>query len=153
MNRRKSRETAMKLLFQMSINKEDFKDVILTLKENCELEGEESTLTGEEVERDTESIDISNIDMDYIVRMLKGVQENSELLDKEIEKYLIKWKLNRISKIDLTILRICTYELLFEKDIPEKVAVNEAIELAKRYSGEKSASFINGVIGNMIKNK
>lgn len=60
------------------------------------------------------------------------------------------WKIERLSKVDLSILRLCTYELKFEEDIPNRVSVNEAIELAKKYSGEKSATFINGVLGKMI---
>ncbi len=60
------------------------------------------------------------------------------------------WKIERLSKVDLSILRLCTYELNFEEDIPSKVSINEAIELAKKYSGEKSATFINGVLGKMI---
>lgn len=153
MNRRKSRELSMKLLFQMTINKEDFKDVIENLKENIELDNCELQITGlkSNDESDPESIDLKDIDMEYLVRILKGVQENRETIDSEIEKHLINWKLNRLSKIDITILRICTYEFLYEEEIPKNVSINEAIELAKRYSADKSAPFINGVLGNMIK--
>ena len=142
MNRRKSRELSMKLIYQMSVNKEDYKDVIENLKESieCDLKSDED-------------IDLKDIDMGFIIRILKGVEENKEIIDKEIEKYLVNWKLSRLSKIDLTILRICTYEIMFEEDIPNNVSVNEAIELAKKYSEEKSASFINGVIDKIIKNK
>ena len=142
MNRRKSRELAMKLLYQMSINKEDYDSVMCNLKESieCDLRSEED-------------IDLKEIDMEYIARIIKGVQENMETIDSEIEKYLVNWKLNRLSKIDLTIMRICTYEIMFEIDIPNKVSINEGLELAKKYSEENSASFINGVIDNIIKNK
>ncbi|MGE5627491.1 MAG: transcription antitermination factor NusB [Solirubrobacterales bacterium] len=142
MNRRKSRELAMKLLYQMSINKEDYDSVMLNLKESieCDLKSEED-------------IDLKEIDMEYIARIIKGVQENMETIDSEIEKYLVNWKLNRLSKVDLTIMRICAYEIMFEIDIPNKVSINEGLELAKKYSEENSASFINGVIDNIIKNK
>ncbi len=155
MNRRKSRELAMKLLFQMTINKEDFKEVIANLKENIELDNQEVEITGFQThnELDPESIDLKDVDMEYVVRVLKGVQENRERIDNEIENYLIKWKLNRISKIDITILRVCTYEFLYEEGIPKNVSINEAIELGKRYSADKSAAFINGVLGSMIKEK
>lgn len=69
---------------------------------------------------------------------------------KKIKGNLKNWKIERLSKVDLSILRLCTYELKFEEDIPNRVSVNEAIELAKKYSGEKSATFINGVLGKMI---
>ncbi|KZL94221.1 transcription antitermination factor NusB [Clostridium magnum] len=157
MNRRKSRELVMKLLFQMTINKEDFKDVIANLKENIEVDNieiinEETGLPAKK-ELTSEDIDLKDIDMEYVIRVLKGVQENKDALDVEIEKYLKNWKLNRLSKIDITILRVCTYEFLYENEIPNNVSINEAVELAKRYSADKSASFINGVLGSMIKDK
>jgi transcription antitermination factor NusB len=157
MNRRKSRELVMKLLFQMTINKEDFKDVISNLKENIEVDNIEiiSEETGLPIRKEltSEDIDLKDVDMEYVIRVLKGVQENKDALDIEIEKYLKNWKLNRLSKIDITILRVCTYEFLYENEIPNNVSINEAVELAKRYSADKSASFINGVLGSMIKDK
>jgi N utilization substance protein B len=143
MNRRKSRELAMKLLFQMTMNKEDYKEVISNLQENIE----------HYVKDVEEDIDLTDIDMEYITRILKGVEENREIIDSEIEKYLLNWKLNRLSKVDITIMRICTYEMLFEVDIPNNASLNEALELAKKYSDEKSVSFINGVLDKIIKNK
>lgn len=157
MNRRKSRELVMKLLFQMTINKEDFKDVISNLKENIEVDNIEiiSEETGMPVKKEltSEDIDLKDIDMEYVIRVLKGVQENKDAIDIEIEKYLKNWKLTRLSKIDITILRVCTYEFLYENEIPRNVSINEAVELAKKYSADKSASFINGVLGSMIKDK
>jgi N utilization substance protein B len=132
MNRRKSRETAMKLLFEMSINKEDYSEILEGFKEHTDIE-------------------LADLDMDYIERVLKGVQDNTKEIDNKIEKYLVNWKLNRLSKIDLAILRISTYEILFETDIPDKVSLNEGIELAKKYSEDKSFQFINGVLDRMIK--
>jgi N utilization substance protein B len=132
MNRRKSREVAMKLLFEMSINKEDYKDILENFKEHTDIE-------------------LEDVDMEYVSRVIKGVQENIKSIDDKIEQNLINWKLYRLSKIDLAILRICTYEITYESDIPSKVSVNEGIELAKKYSDEKSFQFINGVLGNMIK--
>lgn len=132
MNRRKSRETAMKLLFEMSINKEDYSEILEGFKEHTDEE-------------------LKDLDMNYIERVLKGVQNNTKEIDEKIEKYLVNWKLNRLSKIDLAILRISTYEILFETDIPEKVSLNEGIELAKKYSDDKSFQFINGVLDRMIK--
>jgi N utilization substance protein B len=132
MNRRKSREIAMTLLFEMSINKEDYNEIISNFKEHTEM-------------------DLTDADMEYVSRTLKGVQENAKVIDSTIEQHLINWKLYRLSKIDLAILRTSTYEILFETDVPNRVAVNEGIELAKKYSEEKSFQFINGVLGSMIK--
>lgn len=153
MNRRKSRELTMKLLFQMTINKEEIKDVILNLKENIEVENQklQETEAALNNENDPENISLNDIDMEYVLRVLNGIEKNKITIDTEIEKYLLNWKINRISKIDITILRICTYEFLYEEDIPKNVSINEAIELAKKYSADKSAAFINGVLGNMLK--
>ncbi|NMM61374.1 transcription antitermination factor NusB [Clostridium sp. P21] len=155
MNRRKSRELVMKLLFQMTINKEDFKDVIANLKENIELDKDQLQIADadDNNQLDSESIDLKDIDMEYVIRVLKGVQQNKEAIDNEIKNHLINWKFSRLSKIDIAILRVCTYEFLYEEEIPNNVSINEAIELAKRYSADKSASFINGVLGSMIKKK
>lgn len=153
MNRKKSRELIMKLLFQMSINKEDFRNVLTNLEESLEKKDEDK-VTDSSVEVYSENIDkLKNIDMEYVKRVIQGIEKNKDSLDREIEKYLRNWKLTRLSKVDIAILRICTYEFLYEQDIPEKVSINEAVELAKKYSSEKSAPFINGVLGNIIKDK
>jgi len=131
MNRRKSRETAMKLLFEMSINKENYEDIIENFKENTD-------------------VDLKDLDMAYITKVLVGVHENGKEIDKNIEKHLIKWKLNRLSKMNLAILRISTYEILFEEEIPGKVSVNEGIELAKIYGEDSSPAFINGILAKML---
>ena len=151
MNRRKSRETVMKLMYQMSINKEELMEVIENLKENIKADEEKMNEPSLVVrEKDPDSMDLKEVDMDYMIRIAKGVQENQELLDSKIESNLINWKVYRLSKIDLTILRICVFEMQFEEEIPERVAVNEAIELAKKFSSEKSAAFINGVLDKMM---
>ncbi|MBU3110672.1 transcription antitermination factor NusB [Clostridium lacusfryxellense] len=131
MNRRKSREAAMKLLFEMSINKEKYEDIIENFKENTDM-------------------DLVDIDIEYITKVLAGVQENKKEIDKNIEKHLIKWKLDRLSKMNLAILRISTYEILFEEEIPNKVSVNEGIELAKKYGEDSSPAFVNGILAKML---
>lgn len=132
MNRKRSREIAMELLFQMSISKEGVEETLLNFTDNTDY-------------------DLNEVDMTYINRILQGVQDNLEMIDKTIEKYLINWKLNRISKTNLSILRICTYEVLFAEDIPEKVSINEALELAKKYSEDNSSPFINAVLDKIVK--
>ncbi|GAE02385.1 N utilization substance protein B [Clostridium sporogenes] len=143
MNRRKSREVAMRLLFQTTLNEENLEEALENLKDVRE--SEESAK-----EKDYESIDLKDVDIDYVKRIIKGIEENKEEIDEKIKGNLKNWKIERLSKVDLSILRLCTYELKFEEDIPSKVSVNEAIELAKKYSGEKAATFINGVLGKMI---
>ncbi|ACO87204.1 antitermination protein NusB [Clostridium botulinum] len=143
MNRRKSREVAMRLLFQTTLNGENLEEALENLKDVRE--SEEITK-----EKDYESVDLKDVDIDYVKRIIKGIEENKEEIDEKIKGNLKNWKIERLSKVDLSILRLCTYELKFEEDIPNRVSINEAIELAKKYSGEKSATFINGVLGKMI---
>ncbi len=132
MNRRKSREICVRLLFEMLINKEEYLEIIHNFKEN----------TDENIE---------DVDFSYIERILSGVSKNSSEIDETITKYLVKWKIERLPKMSLAILRLATYEILFEEDIPNKVSINEAIELSKKYCDDSAPSFINGVLNNIIK--
>jgi transcription antitermination protein NusB len=131
MNRRKSREAAMKLIFEMLIKKENFEEVFEDFKEHTDE-------------------DISELDIEYITNILRGVTENTEKIDNIISKYLINWKIDRLSKIDLSILRLAVYEITFEEEIPSIVSINEAIELAKEYSPDITGAFINGVLGRLV---
>ena len=132
MNRKKSREVAMELLFENAIKKDDLKDLMEDFKEHTDH-------------------DLNELDMVYINKIIYGVRNNIEKIDLDIEKYLNQWKLTRISKVNLSILRLSTYEILFEDDIPFKVSINEGVELAKKYSDEASIKFINGVLDKIAK--
>lgn len=131
MSRKLAREAAMKLVYQMDINGIESQEVLDSFFENSEEE-------------------IGNDDKVYIVDCVSGVKENIEYIDAYIEKYLKGWKMNRISKVDLAIMRLSVYEMTKRQDVPNIVAVNEAIELAKKFSGEKSSVFINGILGRVI---
>lgn len=85
-------------------------------------------------------------DMEYLGNVLSGVESHKEQIDKIIEKYLVKWKLPRISKINLSILRLATYEILFIDNIPNNVSIFEAVDMTKKYSDDISGGFINGVL-------
>ncbi len=127
MNRKLSREKAMELLFGMTLSKDTMEEVVEAFVENYEG-------------------DIKEIDLTYVKQVLIGVNNNKESIDKAIQDNLHNWKIERISKVNLSILRIATYELLYDKEVPRGVAINEALEIARRYSDEKSVSFINGVL-------
>jgi N utilization substance protein B len=90
---------------------------------------------------------------DFIWRLVSGVVENIEKLDKIIEKSAPEWPLDQITIIDRNILRLGLFELLFgsRSEVPPKVAINEAIELAKGFSGESSGKFVNGVLGTIYR--
>lgn len=133
MNRVKSREYLLQLAYQMEITSETALETFNSFMEN-------------------EDISKDDLDLAYIKSGLLGIEENKEKLDSLIESQLVKWKLNRISKVNLSILRISTYEILFAEDVPGKVSINEAIELCKKYSDNKSVSFINGVLDKVYNN-
>lgn len=84
--------------------------------------------------------------LSFARELVNGVAEKQEEIDKVIERYSKNWKLSRMSAIDRNILRLATYELLFRPDIPPKVSINEAVELAKAFGTEESASFVNGIL-------
>lgn len=132
MNRRKTREIAMQLLFEMSINKENYISAIENFKESTDLK-------------------LEDVDFSYIIRVLKSINDNTEVINEKISNNLVKWTIDRISKINLAILKLAVCEILFEDDIPNKVSLNEAIELAKKYGEDTAPSFINGVLNSVIK--
>ncbi len=83
--------------------------------------------------------------------MISGVLDNTEEIDKQIREHLHKWDFDRLAKVDLAILRLSVYSLLFQKDIPQRVVINEAIEIAKEYAADESYKFINGVLDGIAK--
>ena len=89
---------------------------------------------------------------DYALTCAKGVRDNAELIDSKIGENLKKgWKISRISKVSLAILRLAVYEMLFIDDVPVSVSINEAVELSKKYTVQDDTSFINGVLGSVAK--
>ena len=90
-------------------------------------------------------------DKAFIQALVEGVCAHTEELDGRISAYLRDWPLERIAKVDLAILRLSFYELLYLEDAPETVVINEAVEMAKRYSTDKSGAFVNGVLGALCR--
>ena len=132
MSRKKDREKTLELLFGIELSKDDPNEAISTFVDN--FEG-----------------DIKTFNIEHIKEVVNGVISKKEEIDKLIEKSLTNWKMERISKINLSILRLGIYEIKYVEDVPDRVAINEALELTKRYSDEKSVSFINGVLDNILK--
>ena len=90
-------------------------------------------------------------DEGFALKTIEGVVNNLKDIDAQIVKYAPDWPLEQITAIDRNILRLGIYEMMFNKDIPERVAINEAIEIAKTYGGESSGKFVNGVLGAIYK--
>lgn len=131
MKRNEAREQAFVLLFGECFNSEQSAAELI---ENAALAGEYE-------------------DDAYTAELLNGVKEHKEQIDAEIAAKLTKWKLGRLPKTTLAILRIGVYEILFCEDVPDSVAINEAVELAKRFGSEKDYAFVNGVLGNIARSK
>lgn len=131
MSRKTAREVAMKLAFARLLGGEDTYENVL----------EESGIN----EKPTED------DVAYSDNVLKGIEEHSEEIDQNIERFSIDWRKDRMPKVDFCILRIAVWEMLYCDEIPQKVSINEAVELAKQFGGEHSPSFVNGVLGALAK--
>lgn len=130
MNRRELRESIFQLLFMTEFNlseemaeqKELYLDGIENLQEN---------------------------DQAYIQEKFEKIWDKIPEIDELLNKASKGWKTSRMGKVDLTILRLASYEVLFDEDVPGKVAINEAVELAKKFGGDESPAFINGVLGKV----
>ena len=128
MTRREAREQTFILLFEKSVQNK----------------------TTEEVFED--AADARDFELKpFIKKLVEGVDENQEFIDKIISENIKSWNIKRISKVTLCILRLAICEILFEKDIPVSVSINEAVELAKIYGGQGDANYINGVLSSVEK--
>ncbi len=94
-------------------------------------------------------VDVKEKDHDYMLAKAKGIAEKVDEIDQIINENTTGWKTSRMNKVDLSILRLAVYEMKWDEDVPVKVAINEAVELAKRFSGEEGPAFINGVLGKI----
>ena len=142
MSRSFAREDSFKLIFEMEITKIGADEAIAYLYETVEKKNE---MWAQEF--------VSAPNRKYIESIVKGVEEKNSFLEEIISPTLKDWTISRISKVNLAILKLAVYEIYFIEDIPEKVSVNEAILLAKKYAGKDAASFINGVLGTVIETK
>lgn len=97
--------------------------------------------------------DGDKIDRSYLCEIVSGSTEHRDEIDKLIAKYAANWTPERMAKLDIAILRVAIYELLYREDIPANVAINEAVELAKTYSHEDAGTFINGILGSIYREK
>lgn len=101
----------------------------------------------------TQEGDEENICEGFTWELILGVWQNSKELDFIIQQYSKKWRLDRVGKVELCLLRLALFEMKFRDDIPDKVAINEALELNKIFGEERSRAFINGILDNYSKSK
>lgn len=94
---------------------------------------------------------VQEADAEYMKKKYASVREKTAEIDALLNEIARGWKTSRMGKVDLNILRLAVYEIRHDPDVPEKVAANEAVEIAKKYGGEESASFVNGLLGRVIR--
>ena len=133
MQRSVMRELAFKLIYGLEVQKDK---------------------TEEQVDLFIESNDIKNeIAKEYLKDIAKGINENNQEIENLISENLKdNWSLNRVSKINISLIKIAIYEMLY-KNIPFKVAINEVVELAKKYADDSAPIFINGILASIVKQK
>jgi N utilization substance protein B len=128
--RTQARECALQILYQSDIRKEQPEKLFLDFWRDNEVGAEVS---------------------DFASSLVLGTLKNMKKIDETITSYASNWKLNRMAVIDRNVLRLATYELLFCDDIPQKVSINEAVDLAKKFGDTESGKFVNGILDKISK--
>lgn len=131
MTRREIREQVFKMLFRVEFyNQEEMSEQIALCEDDaCSWKEKDKT---------------------YIFEKVEKISEKIEEIDAKINEVSEGWKTGRMGKVDLTLIRLAVYEMLYEEDVPAKVAINEAVELAKQYGTDNSPSFVNGVLAKLV---
>ena len=106
---------------------------------------------GEETRQDLLEIKPDEKERDYMEQLFAGVREHAADIDAEVSKYAVGWKISRISKVSLAVLRLAIFEILYVDDAPTGAVINEAVEIARRYEEEDKVSFINGILGSFAR--
>lgn len=138
MGRRETRDATIKFLYSDNFNQdgthnmEDRLSLFLSTYDGCPQE---------------------KLDRTYIKEIAEGAAEHTAEIDALIKKHAASWTPERMAKLDIAILRVAIYELLYREDIPTNVTINEAIELAKTYSHEDAGTFINGILGSIYRER
>lgn len=94
--------------------------------------------------------EISGKDLEYIQSKARKIAEKAEEIDTLLNEHTTGWKTTRMNKVDLTILRLAVYEIKWDEDVPAGVAINEAVELAKKYSSDEGPAFVNAVLAKLV---
>lgn len=136
MKRSELRENIFKLLFRVEFNKEE------DMSEQLNLYFDDIPLEGASV--------ISGKNQEFIQEKYRQIIEKIEEIDTVIEETAEGWNIERMGKVELTILRLAIFEIMFDEDVPTPVAINEAVELAKKFGGDDSPAFINGILGKVV---
>lgn len=140
MKRRLAREIAVLSLYQMEMNAVEAGEAVAVVVEEAHQDNEANMqITDEEQLKE------------YVIALVRQTADHKAEIDELLAKYLQGWQMDRLSRVDSQVLRLAVCEMVYRSDVPAKVAINEAIELAKHFGTEESGKFVNGVLGKMIK--
>lgn len=143
--RTRSREFALQILYQIDISHAEIQAVCEDFWKDRS--GPLSTAEKEAIELEKKDPDVRQ----YTEKLVKGTLKNLETIDKSIERFAENWEIGRMAYVDRNILRLAAYEMMHLEEIPVKVAINEAVELAKRYGESDSSKFVNGILDRIAK--
>lgn len=136
LTRRDIREKALQSLFQLSVNEDLSKEEAM----------QHALISENDLIDEVETVLVPS----YLDMLVSGVMEKQDEIDEKIKTHLENWSLNRLAKTDLIIIRVAIFEMMYVSDVPDRVALNEALEITKKYSDEKSRKFVNGVLANIV---
>lgn len=128
--RRKSREAALQALYQLELNPDSSGENVSVFYDNFRI-----------------NLDLRN----FASELYRGVKANRDKIDELIESSSENWRIERMAKIDLNILRLAIYEIMYLKDIPISVTINEAVEIGKKFGSEDTPAFLNGILDHLVK--
>ena len=144
--RTRSREFALQILYQMDLSDASLSEALEDFWKD------KTDLVLNEPEKDALELDKKDPEVRlYAEKIVKGVLDSLEKIDPMVERYAENWSMERMAYVDRNILRLATFEILCCEDIPVKVAINEAVELAKRYGESDSSKFVNGILDHIAK--
>ena len=153
--RREARERAVQFLFQHEMNQpEDLDKTLeefwLTQRTNALAEKHQGPTWGQQVEPPPPTAEDAAVQL-FSEPLIRGVIEHRDKIDAEIQKHAKNWSLHRMAAVDRNVLRLATYEMLFRDDIPPIVSINEAVDIAKKFSTHDSGKFVNGILDQVRK--
>jgi len=132
MNRHLAREVAFKTLFQLDIGQNEVEPTLSDLLAESGLSGEYALFARE---------------------LIEGTVANLAVIDQLLSQYLVNWQFARLAAVDRNVLRMAAYEIMYREDIPDVVAINEALEISKTYNSEEAVGFLNGVLDRLSREK
>ena len=128
MTRHETRESAFMLVFERALTGEDIGEIL-------------------EAASETDAVKLN----DTVAAIFKGVEENRQQIDKCIEKHLKNWTNDRITKVSLAAMRVAVYEILFDDSLDADISVSEAVKICEKYTTKEDTSFVNGVLGSLVR--